>query len=298
MDTFLNDAYKKSVSNGIRQRNREKKLLHESKSSDKPATEQRSSIIYKERSGKYLQDVLDFTVDESDKSHMTKFSLTGHEENSDALNNIARLYDVCNAKDKTIKANQAEILCWCDFIIGLDKSVDEIMIKEKVDMKKAKGQIYNFILAHNPGTKQNTLYQRISRARKIYEFIEKIGIDKIKYIKTYSANSIAELSDSKIQTIIDYFSKNLNTELLNKQDDSIIDSEEEVSDDQINASEAVSAEVKISIAPIPLTHFSNSSDDSSEFGPVNSPKAEDDFDKIVMEAFKESFCVCLLQFEI
>ena len=186
-----------------------------------------------------------------------------------------------------LKANQAEILCWCNFIIGLDKSVDEIMIKEKVGMKKAKGQIYNFILAHNPGTKRNTLYQRIKRARKIYEFIEKIGIDKIKYIKTYSANSIAELSDNKIQTIIDYFSKNLNTELPDEQDDSIIDSEEEVSDDQTNASEAVSAEINISTEPIPLTHISNSSDDSSEFGPVNSPKAEDDFGKMVMEAFEE-----------
>ncbi|CAG8546918.1 4817_t:CDS:2 [Ambispora gerdemannii] len=174
-----------------------------------------------------------------------------HEENSDALNNTARLYeDACNAEDKTIKANQAEILCWCNFIIGLDKSVDE-------SMKKAKGQIYNFILAHNPGTKRNTLYQRISRARKIYEFIEKIGIDNSK------------LSDSKIQTIIDYFSKNLNTELPDEQDDSVIDSEEEVSDDQTNASEAVSAEM------IPQNSVQSI------------PKAEDDFDKMVMEAFEE-----------
>ncbi|CAB4419050.1 unnamed protein product [Rhizophagus irregularis] len=72
-----------------------------------------------------VQDVFDFTMDESDKNHMAKFSLTGR----------------------------------------LDKSVDEIMIKEKVGMKKAKGQIYNFILAHNPGTRRNTLYQRINRAR-------------------------------------------------------------------------------------------------------------------------------------
>ena len=56
------------------------------------------------------------------------------------------------------------------------------MIKEKVGMKKAKGLIYDFILAHNPDTKWKTLYQRISRARKVYEFTEKIGIDKIKYI--------------------------------------------------------------------------------------------------------------------
>ena len=39
------------------------------------------------------------------------------------------------------------------FIVGLDKSVDEIMIKEKVGMKKAKGLIYDFILAHNFDTK-------------------------------------------------------------------------------------------------------------------------------------------------
>ncbi|CAG8639476.1 18389_t:CDS:2, partial [Acaulospora morrowiae] len=60
--------------------------------------------------------------------------------------------------------------------------------------------------------------------------------------------------------------KNLNTELLDEQDNSIIDSEEEISDDQTNSSK---------------------SNDSSEFGPVNLPKAEDNFDKMVMETFEE-----------
>ncbi|GES79850.1 hypothetical protein GLOIN_2v1709588 [Rhizophagus clarus] len=46
--------------------------------------------------------------------------------------------------------------------------------------------------------------KRINRTRKVYEFTEKIGIDKIKYIKTYNANAIADLSVSQIQTIIDY----------------------------------------------------------------------------------------------
>ncbi|PKC66452.1 hypothetical protein RhiirA1_459700 [Rhizophagus irregularis] len=129
-------------------------------------------------------------------------------------------------------------------------------------MKKAKRQIYNFILAHNStNTRRNTLYQCINRVRKIYKFIEKIGIDKIKYIKTYSVNSIAKLSDSKIQTIIDYFPKNHNTDLL--------------------------AGVNILTAPILLTHVSNSSDDFSKFSPVNLPKAEDDFDKMIKETFKE-----------
>jgi len=82
-----------------------------------------------------VQDVFDFTIDESNKNHMTKFCLWAVRK-IQMLNNIAHLYeDVCNAEDKIIKANKAEILCWCNFIIGLDKSVDEIMIKEKVGQR-------------------------------------------------------------------------------------------------------------------------------------------------------------------
>jgi hypothetical protein len=45
-----------------------------------------------------------------------------------------------------IKANQAEILYWSNFIIAFDKSIDEIMARDRVGMKKAKGLIYDFIL--------------------------------------------------------------------------------------------------------------------------------------------------------
>lgn len=84
-------------------------------------------------------------------------------QNSDILQNINRLYEnACIAENETVKANQTEILCWSSFIVGLGKSVDEIVIKEKVGMKKHKGQIYDFIIAHNPGTKRETLYQRIA----------------------------------------------------------------------------------------------------------------------------------------
>ncbi|RGB23023.1 hypothetical protein C1646_822289 [Rhizophagus diaphanus] len=95
-----------------------------------------------------VQDVFDFTVDGSEKNHITEILLTGREENN------------------------------------CQESIDEIMIKEKVGTKKAKGLIYDFILVYNSDTKRKTLYQHISRARKVYEFTEKIGIDKIKYIKT------------------------------------------------------------------------------------------------------------------
>ena len=107
---------------------------------------------------------------------MTEISLTGREENnyqekiesqeclaelscSDVLQNINTLYEnACTAKNKRVKANQMKILYWRNFIIGLDNSIDKIMIKENVSTKKAKGLIYDFIIAHNPGTKRATLY--------------------------------------------------------------------------------------------------------------------------------------------
>src|SRR5581483_12114213 len=106
------------------------------------------------------------------------------------------------------------------------------MNKYKVGEKKAKGMIYDDLIKLLPtGTKRNTILKQTQRARSIYKLFEKIGIDKIKYITTYSANSISELSDSQIQTIVDYFSKNLNTELPNDRDGTIIDFKENISND-------------------------------------------------------------------
>jgi hypothetical protein len=63
------------------------------------------------------------------------------------------------------------------------------------------------------------------------------------------------------------------------QDNSIIGSEEGITDDQTNTSETqadtlVSAEVSIPTAPIPLTHASNYSGDSKGIGPDNLPKSQ------------------------
>ena len=58
---------------------------------------------------------------------------------SDVLQNINHLYEnACTAENERVKANQVEILCWRNFIIGLDNSIDEIMIKEKVRTKRLK----------------------------------------------------------------------------------------------------------------------------------------------------------------
>src|SRR5581483_3171167 len=134
------------------------------------------------------------------------------------------------------------------------------MNKYKVGEKKAKGMIYDDLIKLLPtGNKRNTILKQTQRARSIYKLFEKIGIDKIKYITTYSANSTSELSD-RIQTIIDYFSKNPNTEFPDDRDGSITDS---ISNDQDNILEEQAN---------PL---------------VSATRVEDDFDKMIMEAFEE-----------
>ncbi|PKC64886.1 hypothetical protein RhiirA1_461807, partial [Rhizophagus irregularis] len=80
------------------------------------------------------------------------------------------------------------------------------------------------------------------RARNIYKLFEKIGIDKIKYITTYT---------------------NPNIGLPDDQDNSIIDSEEEISNEQTNTSEVrvntlVSDKANVSTVSIPLTYVSDS----------------------------------------
>ncbi|CAG8623529.1 3208_t:CDS:2, partial [Diversispora eburnea] len=44
---------------------------------------------------------------------------------------IQEISAACDAEDESIKANQAEILYWSNFIIVLDKSFDEIMVRDK-----------------------------------------------------------------------------------------------------------------------------------------------------------------------
>ncbi|GBB87101.1 hypothetical protein RclHR1_13560006 [Rhizophagus clarus] len=198
-----------------------------------------------------IQNHLRATSHDSISFHIhEKILLTSGQGKSDILQNIANLYKkACDAEDVSIKANQVEILCWSNFIIAFDKSIDEI----------TKGLIYNFILVQNPNTKRPALYKKIERARKIYRLTEKIGLNKVKHIKS-SANSISKFTNEEIQRVIDHFTKNPNMEFTDNSKD------EKQDNDQIGASEMQeqsldSAEVSISTAPIPSTHVSNSSEE-------------------------------------
>ncbi|GET03405.1 hypothetical protein GLOIN_2v1598257 [Rhizophagus clarus] len=185
MDAFLDEVHKKKVSNEIRQRNREKKLLRESSTKDLSVSKGPASSVTQDKEPRshkkkeaenIVQDVFDFTMDGSEKKHVTEISLTGREEN--------------NCHEKIESRGVLEELSSSDVLQNI-----------------------------------NRLYENACTAEN----------------ERKSANSIAELSDSQIQTIVDYFSNNPNTELPDDQEGSIIDSEEEISCDQTDASEAVSA---------------------------------------------------------
>jgi hypothetical protein len=56
---------------------------------------------------------------------------------------------------------------------------------------------------HLPEISRDALRKKTQRAEKIYTLFEEIGLDKIKLIKTYSANSISKLTNGQIREIIE-----------------------------------------------------------------------------------------------
>ncbi|RIA82414.1 hypothetical protein C1645_862620, partial [Glomus cerebriforme] len=128
------------------------------------------------------------------------------------------------------------------------------------------------------------------RAEKIYKLLEKIGLDKIQYIKSYSVNEISKFTNDEILKIMDHFSNKPSTDFSEDRDNFINDDSSSQTDtSEVKANPLVSAEVSESTAPFPLTHDSvpdgpsNSFDDSKEVSPSNSLEAEDDYYKMLLE---------------
>ncbi|CAB4385972.1 unnamed protein product [Rhizophagus irregularis] len=148
------------------------------------------------------------------------------------------------AEEHRLEANQEEILCWYYYGRNFVFQLEALCDNNKIGEKKARGLIYDEVVkqvnilrkkrSQNTGVPlpditRDDLRKKTQRAGKIYKLLEKIGLDKIQYIKSYR--------------------------------------------DQVSES----------IAPIPLAHISNSSDDSKEVSPSNSLEAEDDYYKMLLE---------------
>ncbi|CAG8689641.1 7435_t:CDS:2 [Cetraspora pellucida] len=160
-----------------------------------------------------------------DSNHVTEISATAlHQNSSVLLFDLAQLFDkATDAEYSAIKANQEETLCWTnyekEFIIQYNDLVKNS--NGKIGEKKAKGIIYDKILEHLniirerrskemglqlPEISRKTLCKKTQKAVRTYKLFDKIGIDKIKYLKAYSTNSISELTNEQIQKIIDNIS--------------------------------------------------------------------------------------------
>ncbi|RGB22060.1 hypothetical protein C1646_776711 [Rhizophagus diaphanus] len=204
-DTFLDEKYKKKVSNEIRQRNREKKLYFSTSSQ----TQESFSTHPEEKMSQHLNSVtqpcnstssekkicseLDSKCKKRKSVDKLKQELFALEFIDEVSQHLAQLCDKAfDAEDKANRANQKEILCWYlyvkDFIIQLN-GIIESSGETGLQLQDVS---------------RDSLRKKTQRAEKVYKFIEQVDLDKIKYIKSYSATSISELTNEQIQDVIDY----------------------------------------------------------------------------------------------
>ncbi|GES80322.1 hypothetical protein GLOIN_2v1620891 [Rhizophagus clarus] len=100
-----------------------------------------------------------------------------------------------DAEGLAMKANQKKILSWYLYAKEFLIMINDIMANGNVSEKRQKGQVYDFIIQQLPDTKRENLCKQTQRAIKIFNLFEKIGIDKVQYIITYSANSISKITN-------------------------------------------------------------------------------------------------------
>ncbi|CAG8695444.1 9945_t:CDS:2, partial [Acaulospora morrowiae] len=121
---------------------------------------------------------------------------------------LAHLFLKVSIEEKNaIQAKQKEISCRYSYGKRFEMGVQELMVKENISEQTARKRLFQDIIKHLSGITLETLRKRTQRSIKLYKLIEKIGVDKIKNIKTFSADSISKFTQPQIQIILDYFSE-------------------------------------------------------------------------------------------
>src|SRR6202012_5893061 len=104
---------------------------------------------------------------------------------------------------------QEEILCWTLYAQNFKVQLDEIIKNSqgKFGEKKARSLLYDSISEQLSILRRkrsqylglqlrkisrDTLRKKTQRAEKLYNLFGRVGLDKIKFIKSYGANSISE----------------------------------------------------------------------------------------------------------
>src|SRR6266496_1246472 len=153
----------------------------------------------------FIQEVSSELIDEDDIQ-----IIDGNQELTTDMTievELAHLFLEVSIEGKnTTQAKQKEISCRYSYGKKFEKGVQEIIAKDNVSDQTARKQLFQDIMKHLSGITLETLRKRTQRAIKIYKLFEKIGIDRIKNIKSYSADSISKFTKPQIQIILDYFS--------------------------------------------------------------------------------------------
>ncbi|UZO21651.1 uncharacterized protein OCT59_014038 [Rhizophagus irregularis] len=185
---FLISVNKKEISDMMKQHDREKKLLHESTHSS--------------------QDQDELSISQNNSSILLEDSAKT-ETNISSLQSSIKL-NVYRAGETQVLPKDTKVshdyIVAQDFIQEFKKGIQEIIAKDNVSDQTARKQLFQDIIKHLSGITLETLRKRIQRAIKIYKLFEKIGVDRIKNIKSYSADSISKFTNPQIQIILDYFS--------------------------------------------------------------------------------------------
>ena len=102
--------------------------------------------------------------------------------------------------------NLRSYFCYCQFGKALIQRQGEITSEKQVDLESnTVSRILNIeVKAQLPaGTSDALLRKRIEQAKKLYTLFNAIGMDKIKRIHSFSADSISKMTYEDIWYIID-----------------------------------------------------------------------------------------------
>jgi len=274
VDAFLDEEYKKKVSNEIRQRNREKKLrdLDLPGTSDITSSESSTSShpipnnpVLSEQNAKIkapeidIQPLIQELLIEPSEEDCVKVVNVEESDQSPAIE-LAHLYEKTKfAEIRTIRAKQDEIMSWYCYRKYFEKRHSEILsgilkngvITNKKAYELASGQIYDEMLQYLSGVSRVNLRKKTQLTKPIYMLFNEIGEDKITRIKSYSANKLSKLTDMQIDTI----KKHLTTQR-----------EKNFSCIHMETSKMITGD-----ATAPVESMPNSLGDSKVIGPDNSP---------------------------
>nr|CAG8607061.1 7193_t:CDS:2 [Entrophospora candida] len=192
INDFLDRKAKEKLSDIMRDRNREKKLLRNNEDSISWTQEAQGTISseikipYNQKVEQGLMHELSAFINKKSLSNpISDKRITENMLDGDYLTPGSALHL------KRLKTGQKEILR-CS--------------KKNINGQKARTQFYDEMEPYLPGVKREYLHEMTQKAKNIYTLFKGIGIDKIEHTM-YSADAISRLTDAQIQNIINHFPK-------------------------------------------------------------------------------------------